>query len=340
VRTQSRPSPLAVVMLLLLGAFPVHAAKRSEARPWAVGVSQERQTKALQLFKDGNDALRLGIFKDARAAYEEALKHWDHPAIHYNLGLTLVNLEKPLEAYPHFEEALKYGEAPLDAERFAQANRFKNLLTSQLARLEVRCDTPGARVILDGDELFVGPGIISRLIKAGTHTVAASKDGYIPNEVRQPMLPGETTSFDMRLYTEAELTEYRRKFDAWIPFAVMGAGMGIAGGGGALLYAANGLVFQYDEDMQACALDSPINGCSNSDTLLKLANDRSAALGQQQLAVAAFGLGGAVAATGVILAIINQPQPYRIDPSQKKVNVAVMPLVSPTGGGVSAMLRF
>jgi len=340
VRTTFQLPGLAAVVLLALSALPAQAAKRSEARPWAVGVSQERQAKALQLFKEGNDALRLGIFRDARSAYEEALKHWDHPAIHYNLGLALVNLEKSLEAYPHFEEALKYGEAPLDAERFAQANRFKNLLTSQLARLEVRCDTPGARVILDGEELFIGPGIISRLIKAGTHTVAASKEGYIPNEVRQPMLPGETTQVDMRLYTDAELTEYRRRFDAWIPFAVMGAGVGIAGGGGALLYAANGLVFQYDEDMQACALDNPVNGCTGSDTLLKLANDRASALGQQQLAVAAFGVGGAVAATGLILAILNQPQPYRIDPSQKKVNVAVMPLVAPTGGGVSAMLRF
>ncbi len=174
MRTRSWHASLSLALLLALVPSLAVAAKRSEVRPWAVGVSQERQAKALQLFKEGNDALRLGIFKDARAAYEEALKHWDHPAIHYNLGLTLVNLEKPLEAYPHFEEALKYGEAPLDADRFAQANRFKNLLSSQLARLEVRCDTPGARVILDGDELFVGPGIISRLIKAGTHTVAAS----------------------------------------------------------------------------------------------------------------------------------------------------------------------
>jgi hypothetical protein len=340
VRTLSRPFVLAVALFLGLAAVPASAAKRNDVRPWAVGVSQERQAKALQLFKDGNDALRLGIFKDARAAYEEALKHWDHPAIHYNLGLTLVNLDKPLEAYPQFEEALKFGEAPLDAERFAQANRFKNLLTSQLARLEVRCDTPGARVILDGEELFVGPGIISKLIKAGTHTVAASRDGYIPNEVRQPMLPGETTSFDMRLYTEAELTEYRRRFDGWIPFAVAGAGLAIAGGGSALLYAANGQVAQYDEEAAACALADPTNGCADVKRVTGLDSMKDAIAGQQQLAVAAFGLGGAVVATGAILAVINQPQPYRIDPSQKKLNVAVMPVVGPAGGGVSALLRF
>jgi len=47
VRTLSRPFVLAVALFLGLAAVPASAAKRNDVRSWAVGVSQERQAKAL-----------------------------------------------------------------------------------------------------------------------------------------------------------------------------------------------------------------------------------------------------------------------------------------------------
>src|SRR5690349_20589283 len=56
-------------------------------RPWADGVSQERQDTAVRLFTEGNGHLNDGIFGKAVDAYAEALKSWDHPAIHYNMAI-------------------------------------------------------------------------------------------------------------------------------------------------------------------------------------------------------------------------------------------------------------
>ena len=64
-------------------------------RPWAKGVSKERQEAAWEVFREGNALLKDSLFAKAADKYREALKSWDHPAIHYNLALALVNLDQP-----------------------------------------------------------------------------------------------------------------------------------------------------------------------------------------------------------------------------------------------------
>ena len=39
---------------------------------------------------------------------------WDHPGIHYNLALALLNMDQPVEVYQNLENAIKYGAEPLD----------------------------------------------------------------------------------------------------------------------------------------------------------------------------------------------------------------------------------
>src|SRR6476659_107119 len=84
-----------------------------DVRPWAQGVSQPEQQAALKLFHDGNVSLNDGLFAKAADNYREALKHWDHPAIHYNLALALMNLDQTIDAYDNMQASVKFGEAPL-----------------------------------------------------------------------------------------------------------------------------------------------------------------------------------------------------------------------------------
>src|SRR2546423_895823 len=67
-----------------------------DTRPWAAGVQPTEQRAALQMFHDGNVFLNDGLFAKAGDKYKEALKHWDHPAIHYNLALAQMNLDQPI----------------------------------------------------------------------------------------------------------------------------------------------------------------------------------------------------------------------------------------------------
>jgi hypothetical protein len=62
-------------------------------RPWVKGVSAADQSAAIELFHEGNGLLKESLFVQAAAKYREALHHWDHPGIHYNLALALLNLD-------------------------------------------------------------------------------------------------------------------------------------------------------------------------------------------------------------------------------------------------------
>jgi alanyl-tRNA synthetase len=95
-----------------------------------------------------------GMDQAVEGVYREALGKWDHPAIHYNMALALLNLDQPVETYEHFVSALKYGQEPLDSDKFDQANRYKSLLEKQLAGVDIRCNMEGATVKLDGKVLY------------------------------------------------------------------------------------------------------------------------------------------------------------------------------------------
>ena len=85
-------------------------------RPWAKGVSDAEQKLALAIFREGNTSLNDGAYVTAAKKYREALAHWDHPAINYNLALALLNLDQPVEVYKALEKAISYGDAPLEKE--------------------------------------------------------------------------------------------------------------------------------------------------------------------------------------------------------------------------------
>ena len=134
-----RVSALAGLMTALVLAGNVAAQPATPAtpaapgpRPWADGVSQEEQRAALALFNEGNAQLRDSIFPKAAEKYREALTHWQHPAIHYNLALALVNLEQPIEMFRALEKAMEYGPGPIDEDKFDRAKSLKILLEKQL----------------------------------------------------------------------------------------------------------------------------------------------------------------------------------------------------------------
>ncbi|MFY0581353.1 DUF4215 domain-containing protein [Cystobacter fuscus] len=212
----------------------------------------ENQQRALELFQAGNALLKDAVFVKASEKYREALGLWSHPAIHYNLALALMNLDQPLEVHEHLVAALRFGAEPLETEKYEYARNYKLLLEKQLARLDITCDTTGATVLLDGKPLFQAPGNYSGLVRPGAHTLAATRQGYLPQNLNRTLLPGETAHVALRLYTNEELTRYRRRFPVPMPWLVMGAGVALAGGSAWMHVRGRAHFRSFDEGISAC----------------------------------------------------------------------------------------
>ena len=164
-----------------------------------------RPTHAWQLFTEGNADLGESRFAQALTKYREAIGHWDHPAIRFNMAICPIHLEQFVEAKDHLERGIAYGAAALGEDAYLAGDSYRELFDLQITRLTIVCREPGAQISLDGEYLFTGPGEEMRYVLRGEHLVLAT-----------PI----------------------RRWPRWEPYAVLAVG-GIATGAGAFAYRAS-----------------------------------------------------------------------------------------------------
>ena len=319
-------------------------------RPWAEGVPPEEQQAALDLFKAGNALLKDSLFAQAAVKYREALQHWDHPRIHYNLALSLMSMDEPIAIYQSLQKALDHGPDGLDEDKHKQAENYLKLYASQIARIEVRCEEPGAEVSVDGKRVFTGPGAYRGLVRIGEHRVVASKAGYLTASKSLVLVPNDEARVRLELIALDKMTESRRRWSQWKPWAVVGGGVAVAAAGGFLHWRSIGNYEGYDQGVK----DKCDDGCEpGEDDFEALQEIRDRADLQQQAAIGSYALGGAALATGVVLVYLNRLRVFRLDlPGQEgsvegsvegaaePAPVSFIPLISPDGAGATAAFRF
>lgn len=332
---------LGVSSALLVLMAPVAWAQQPQShleagaqRAWSQGVSKDDQEAATRLFHEANEYLQKNVFGKAAELYRQALTHWNHPAIHYNLSLALMDTGMLLELRQHLEGAMSHGQDPLDKEMFEQAKRLLLLVEKQLVRVEVSCDLLGASVSMDGKPLFVAPGRFKGWVLPGARVFVATQSGRPPNERIRTPAAGERISLRIsRLYDDEELTRYRRKWSAWKPWTVLGAGVALAAGGGVLHLRARDDFRGFDAQATACGLA----GCAPSPALGAL---RKRGDTFQKAAVGTYAAGGALLATGAVLAFINRAQPYQLSPDEHEQATGLALDGSVNGREVLLTLRF
>ncbi len=316
-------------------------------RPWAAGVSQPEQQKALQLFHDGNVQLNDGLFIKAAELYREALKHWQHPAIHYNLALALLNLDQPIEVYDSLQKSIAFGAGPLEKDKFEHAKEYMLLVEKQIAVVEVSCDKVGAHVSVDGNEVFVGPGKYGPAkVRAGKHTFVAVKEGYTTRINAPYISSGAPFRIELKLYTAEELTRYHRKWETktWLPWPVLGGGALLAIIGGVFELSASSSFKDFDKQIAACNMMSNNAGCAQNSP--GVANARDSGDTKRTLGYVSYSLAGAAIVTGLSLAWINRRQPYQIraedltEQGGSEPAVSFAPMVAPSMVGAMAQGHF
>ena len=336
--TTSRVAALSLTAVLL--ALPSYGADPTASepeRPWAKGVAKDRQAKAIALFREGNAALKESLFPKAAGIYRDALQVWDHPAVHYNLALALVNLDQPLEVHEHLTAALKFGAAPLDDDKYQQAQRYLALIERQLTKVKITSKVQGASVRLDGRPLFTAPGEWEGQVRAGAHTMTASLEGYLPDERSVVLAGGDAQTYDLRVFKSEELTEYRRAFSPAIPWATLGAGIVAIGAGVGLHLSAAGNFNEYDKQITSCATGKTNFGCfPNSDAQTLKTNANAAQTG----GIILYAVGGVAVATSALLFYLGRPIAYQRTVNVEGPKVTLLPLISPTATGAMAAVEF
>lgn len=292
--------------------------------PWECGVAPDQQQRATEHYEQGNRMFEDSLFKPASVSYRAALAEWDHPAIHYNLGLAQIALDQTIPGYQSLKKALRHNGDALDPDERKQAQALLAQLDDKVARVQVRCDQPGTVVTLDGKALVTGPGVVRRLVLVGEHQLEASKRNHVTMNETVTLVPSRTTTIVVRLVANADATRSIRRWSAWIPWTVSALGAGVATAG---LVFHNRASDQYDEYTRRLAVQCP-TGCIGYPP--GVYEFYRSAQWQQGLAIGAYVAGGLTLLGGLWLAHLNRE---RIEENEELLQGAVRFTVAPVISG-------
>jgi tetratricopeptide (TPR) repeat protein len=305
-----------------------------ETGPWDSGVSAEQRRAAREHMLEGNRLIKVPLFAQAAARYRQALALWPHPAIHYNLGIAQLNLVQPIEAYKSFEEAMRHGPGPLGQEKFEQGKEYLAILETRLARIAVSCDIAGAEVTLDGELLFTGPGAREEIVNPGRHQLVASKPENVPDTRQVAVSPGERARAVLVPRSVDEVARRERRWAVWKPWVAVAAGAGLIAGAGYLDWRSSS---GFDDFARGFEDECRPRGCAGSD-IPDLVEQKEAAELEQGVALGLYIAGGTALAVGAALIYFNREQ--LVHRQEARPAVSITPVVTGTGGGLSASVRF
>jgi hypothetical protein len=226
VRAQSTTAPPAPPLRVQV-AKPVPADSEANPHKWSVGVTDEQKKQAKTLFEEGKQYFASALFAAAAVKYREALQHWDHPRIHYNLALAQISMDRPVQTYRSIVQALRYGADGLRPDEYERAIEHRRQYREQIAEVEIVCLEPGAAVTINGKPLFTGPGRVTTLVLPGEYQIIASKIRHITTSQIVALAAGSSTKVELNLLAEGQATIQVRRWEPWLPWTFVGAGIGL-----------------------------------------------------------------------------------------------------------------
>lgn len=320
-RTAARWSARVVAAAVLAAGAPAFA----EEPPWYKGVPKATQTSASELFRKGNGHFEQNEYAQAADLYERALAMWDHPGIHFNLAVSLVNLDRVLDAYTHLQAALKYGPKGLEKTRYQDAQTYKRLLEGRLVPLTVEATQDGVEVTLDGKPIRSGAGTAQLTVLPGIHALVATKAGYETLTRSLTLVGGAPVVERVELSPRQTQLRLERRYRTWVPWTIAGIGAGVALLGGGAFVVARAHQREFETQF---AIECPL-GCTWEESGKNVdwgLHDRATL--EHNLGLGLAGVGGGLIVTGLIMVALNQPREVPIPGG-----VAVMS----TGDGVSVV---
>ena len=294
----------------------------AHAQPWAAGVSDKDQGDAQALFADANKLFAQEAHGPALEKYTRAIALWDHPLIRFNMAVTLVRLDKFLEAAEAMDRALRFGKDPFPPpEQYRQAVDYQKLIAGRVGEIEVTCMQTGAQVALDGKQWLACPGTQKIRVLAGEHSLVTEATGFMTKSQRVIVTGGKTQIARVELERIETAANYEYPTKRWIPWSVAGGGAAVGVVGLAVYLVGRS---QMDDFRKNFARECP-RGC-DLDAQPALSDQHDSAQFKGTLGATLMITGGAVLAGGAVWAlVINRPR--RVVPAVE---------VTPAGASVGA----
>ncbi|MDQ3368216.1 MAG: CDC27 family protein [Myxococcota bacterium] len=324
-----RPSVMALVMALVVVAAPPGVA---QANPWADGITDAQKATAQSALEEGNALFLEKRYAEALAKYQAAIGAWDHPAIRFNMVRCLIQLDRIVDAADNLKVALKYGAAPLEEAVYTEALAYEKLLANQISELAITCAQPGVKVTLDGQPLATCPARALRRVKPGPHQVVGVAAGLLTRTLEVVVVGGSQHQLTLELDSLASAARIEQRWPTWVPWAVFGGGLAIAGLGAALDLGAAGQMANYDRIIdQQCRPAA----CTQAE-LAEFDDIRAGAERQSTVGVAIMIAGTATVATGAVMLYLNRGR--TVYATSETAAPRFTPTIVPLPGGAAVSL--
>ncbi len=179
--------------LAFAASFAVCAAARA-----APASEAEAAASAAELKAHADAEMDAGAFANAISDYRASYEISHNPAILYNLGSAYERLGDYPRALAYLDQFARVAPQELKA-RVRDLPELIDAVRAHLARVEVRCNVAGARVVVRGAWRGTTPLPADIAIAPGLTRVELFADGYRPFATEIPLVAGATATVEATL---------------------------------------------------------------------------------------------------------------------------------------------
>jgi hypothetical protein len=178
------------------------AALSLPSAPVLAATPEAERLEALRDLKEGNRLYDSGDYLAALARFERAYAAVPTPKLFFNFGQTYRRLGRPVEALDFYERFLAESTEPQPQPQLrVEAERWVGELARAVASVEVRADSEGAEVTIDGRSCGVTPLARSVRVAPGSHQIVVqTRGGSAPPYIQKfHAQAGQRIAIDARL---------------------------------------------------------------------------------------------------------------------------------------------
>ncbi|HEY2510491.1 MAG TPA: hypothetical protein VGI39_06535 [Polyangiaceae bacterium] len=291
---------------------------------WATAAQARDPVGAEALFRAGRDALQRKDFAAACSAFEASQRLDPAAGTALNLAACERGRGRVASAWQHLREALDL--LPADDDRVPIAKKQIASLQPRLPHLTVRlaADAPAGTKVLRDDVEIAGALIgFAQPIDPGRHVIRVTAPHFTEQTYEVIVTEGIARQIEVEpgAYVAESRTVERPGMTGRRKAGLILGGFGLTAIG---IGAVEGIVVaQRGSERRAIC---PNDVCDNTTSLAQARNVDSSGNALSLVSTVAFAVGGAALALGTYLAVTGSPE--------KRPSVALVPLASPSGGGL------